>query len=275
MTHDAVRAPTDARPASGPWAALTYHELALDGRALAGEGTGYAIYCVGRDAFRDHLAALAGAGLRGTSIGEARARGASALALTFDDGCETDWLEAAPLLRERGFGATFFVVSGFLGQRGYLSRTQLRELAAAGFEIGSHSQTHGMLAHLSPAELEREVAGSRAALEDAAGVAVRHLSCPHGRWSPAVATCADRAGYETVSTSQPGLNGPGTPLGRLRRIVVQRGLDPAAVVRLARGEGLWRTIARTAALDAGKRVLGETGYAALRRTMMRLVGGSR
>lgn len=260
---------------SGRWAALMYHELEVPGRALAGEGPGYAVYCITRDAFRAQMDALVDAGLRGASLGETHARGdARTVAITFDDGCETDWIEAAPVLRDRGFGATFFVIAGFLGRRGYLAPAQLRELAAAGFEIGSHSLTHRMLTTLEPRELADELAGSRARLEDAAGARVTHFSCPHGRWSPAVAAAAGRAGYATVSTSEVGLNGPRTPGTRLRRIAVQRGAGAAEVARLACGHGLWRRIARAAALDAGRLLLGEGGYAALRERLMRLKRGS-
>lgn len=251
-----------------------YHELAVPGRALAVADPGYDLYCVARDAFCGHMDALAEAGLRGAALGEARARGdARTVAITFDDGCGSDWTEAAPILRERGFGATFFVIAGFLGRRGYMTPAQVRELAAAGFEVGSHSLTHRMLTELSPAEVEDELAGSRARLEELAGAPVVHLSCPHGRWSRAVVAAAQRAGYETVSTSQVGLNGPSTPATRLRRIAVLRGTGGGELPRLARGEGLWRRIARDAALDAGKRLLGEAGYAALRQRMLRLRGG--
>lgn len=270
-----LRAVVEARPAPGRWAALMYHELELPGRPLAEEGPGYAAYCIGRDAFCAQLDALAAAGLRGVALGTAHARPApGTVAITFDDGCETDWTEAAPALRERGFGATFFVIAGFVGRPGYLSRAQLRELAAAGFELGSHSATHRMLPALAPHELEAELAGSRATLEDASGAPVRHFSFPHGRWSPEAIAAALRAGYETISTSEAGLNGPRTSAARLRRIAVQRGTDAAAVVRLARGHGLWRRVARTAALDAGKRILGEGAYAAIRERLMRSRGGA-
>jgi peptidoglycan/xylan/chitin deacetylase (PgdA/CDA1 family) len=252
-----------------------YHELEVPGRALAEEGPGYAVYCLPRDAFRAQMGALVEAGLRGTSLGDAHARGdARAVAITFDDGCESDWLEAAPILRDRGFGATFYVIAGSLGRRGYLTPAQLRELAAAGFEIGSHSLTHRMLTEVEPGELDDELAGSRARLEDAAGARVTHFACPHGRWSPVVAAAARRAGYGTVSTSEAGLNGPRTPDMRLRRIAVRRGADAAEVALLARGHGLWRRIARDAALDAGKRILGEGSYVALRERLTRLKGGS-
>ena len=42
--------------------------------------------------------------------------------ITFDDGCETDLIAAAPVLRESGFSATFYLTAGFLGTPGYLDR---------------------------------------------------------------------------------------------------------------------------------------------------------
>ena len=38
------------------------------------------------------------------------------MTITFDDGCETDLLVAAPILRQAGFNATFFITWGRLGK---------------------------------------------------------------------------------------------------------------------------------------------------------------
>jgi peptidoglycan/xylan/chitin deacetylase (PgdA/CDA1 family) len=275
MIPDALRAMADARPAPDRWAALMYHELVLDGRPLVDDDPGYVTYCVPLESFRGQMDGLAAAGMRGVGLGAARAHGdARTVALTFDDGCETDWIAAAPILLERRFGATFFVIAGSVGRRGFLGASQLRELTKAGFEIGSHSLTHAMLTTLEPREVERELVESRARLEDATGAPVEHFSCPHGRWSPAIAAQALRAGYRTISTSQAGLNTPHTPPARLRRVAVQRGMDARTVATLARGQGLFRVVARNAALDAGKRILGEERYATVRRRALRLLKGS-
>ena len=74
-----------------------------------------------------------------------------AVVLTFDDGYKDFHEFAYPLLRQYGFGATVFVVTG---QVGGLSRwdagsetplmgwTELRDLAAHGIEIGSHTASN-------------------------------------------------------------------------------------------------------------------------------------
>src|SRR5262249_26074061 len=139
------------------------------------------------------LARLRAGGFRGLSVGEALAGGAGEgpeVVLTFDDGCETDLVTAAPLLEEAGFRATFYVVTGFVGRPGYLGAAQLCELAGRGFEVGCHSQTHAYLPDLDEAGLDEEVAGAKGRLEQLLGRRVEHFSCPGGRWSRRVAAAA-------------------------------------------------------------------------------------
>src|SRR5262249_32433547 len=133
-----------------------------------------------------------------------------AAAITFDDGSETDLLSAAPVLHELGFGATFFITSGFLGRPGYLSQGQLVELSDAGFEIGCHSRAHPYLDDLDEHELRGEIAGARDDLEQVIGRRVTHFACPGGRYGPVAAEVAREAGYASVSTSRVHANFPST-----------------------------------------------------------------
>ncbi len=119
---------------------LMYHELASPGRPTCRQDPGYLRYVVEEHDFRAQMAALHAAGFRGINAGQALqapANGEPAAVITFDDGSETDLLIAAPILREFGFGATFYAVAGFVGRPGYLSAEQLRDLLAAGFEVAA------------------------------------------------------------------------------------------------------------------------------------------
>jgi peptidoglycan/xylan/chitin deacetylase (PgdA/CDA1 family) len=245
-----------------PTVHLMYHELSRPGRALCQDDPGYARYVVGEADFRRHLAALKTEGLAGVSVGEALAGGGghSRVAVTFDDGCETDLLFAAPALREFNFGATFYVVAGFVGRRGYLAPGQVRELAGQGFEVGSHSMTHRLLTGLGGEEVRRELAESKDKLEQWAGRAVEHFSCPGGRWDARVAEAAREAGYRSVATSRVGANPPGADPFSLARVAVRRGANERSVVRAARAEGLLAQRARAAALDFAKGILGDAVY---------------
>ena len=71
---------------------------------------GYSRYCISLDAFASQLGWLQLHGYEGWSLSQALDQDPdtnAGVAITFDDGCETDALYAAPRLRELGFGATF------------------------------------------------------------------------------------------------------------------------------------------------------------------------
>lgn len=75
--------------------------------------------------------------------------------LTFDDSSVSHYSFVRPLLKDLGFGATFFVTEGFLtrsNQQHYMTWTQIREMHEAGFEIGNHTRDH---LGVSPATLGR------------------------------------------------------------------------------------------------------------------------
>src|SRR5262249_37544442 len=132
---------------------LMYHELERPGRALCQSEPGYVRYILSEADFREHVKSAARCGWKGGGVGQAlQGVPGAGVVITFDDGCETDLLMAAPLLREHAMNATFYVTTGFVGKAGYLSVQQLRELHGLGFEIGCHSKTHP---YLSDVDAER------------------------------------------------------------------------------------------------------------------------
>ncbi|MDQ3586320.1 MAG: polysaccharide deacetylase family protein [Pyrinomonadaceae bacterium] len=263
---------------------LMYHELEAPGRPTVQSAPGYVRYVLSAEDFRRHLAHLKASGQNGLSVGEALAamdevatNGASPMiavqprahiAITFDDGCETDLLLAAPLLKEVGFNATFYVVTGFTGQRGYMNEQQVRELSEMGFEIGSHSQTHSLLSDLDAASLRSEIVESKERLEQMTGRRIEHFSCPGGRWSKAVAAIAVEAGYASVVTSRPGKNSRAADRFRLARMTIMRETGVEEFERLCRAELLLRQRTQGAVLTAAKRLLGNSVYERLRSTVL-------
>src|ERR1700761_8778849 len=94
---------------------LMYHELERKGRKLCQSEPGYVRYILREEKFREQMAWIKKAGYRGLNVSEALHYPAgSSVCITFDDGCETDLIAAAPVLRECGFHATFYVTAGFL-----------------------------------------------------------------------------------------------------------------------------------------------------------------
>jgi len=138
--------------------------------------------------------------IRGTSLGEAitfRERMGvwpeRVVVLTFDDGFANFYESAMPVLARYGFTATVFTISGHMGGRNdwgprpkglgtlpILSWQQAAELARAGVEIGSHTQTHRDLRRCSAAQVEHEMTVSRAEIEDHLGLKPQSFAYPYG-----------------------------------------------------------------------------------------------
>ena len=129
------------------------------------------------------------------------------IVLTFDDGNLSDYTEVFPRLRDQGLSAVFFPIAGQVGTPGYVSWSQLKEMALAGMEIGSHSLTHADLARLDTETLDRELGVSRHMLEDGIGTGVESFSFPYGSFNKSCIEAAWRNGYAHCYTSRHGLGG--------------------------------------------------------------------
>jgi succinoglycan biosynthesis protein ExoA len=123
--------------------------------------------------------------------------------LTFDDGGASA-LAIADALERRGRRGQFFIVTGQLGTSRFLDADGVRELAARGHAVGSHSHTHpAYIERLAAAELEREWRTSRERLGDVLGQAPRIAAVPGGRLSVALIEEVAAAGYELLLSCEP------------------------------------------------------------------------
>jgi len=251
---------------------LMYHELERPGRDLCQTEAGYLRYVVRETDFRAHLAWLRAAGFHGTSVTEAWAEEdrRRRIAITIDDGCESDLLIAAPLLKAAEFNATFYVVAGFVGRRGYLSVSQLLELDRLGFEIGCHSMTHQYLTVLPTESLRVEIWDSKSCLEDLLGKRVDHFSCPGGRWDQRVALVAEDAGYCSVATSRSGVNSSGDQFS-LARVAILRNTPLAQFANICHAQALVPRRVRETILQLAKTVLSDARYDRWRSKALRRV----
>lgn len=249
---------------------LMYHELGLPGRAMCQSEPGYVRYVVPASDFRNQMERLASEGWRSLNVTQAiESTGDKSVCITFDDGCETDLISAAPVLKALGFGATSYITVKFLGKPGYMSHTQVRELHALGFEIGCHSLTHPYLTDVDDNRLHEETAGAKDMLEQIAGVRVDHFSCPGGRWDARVMRAVKQASFRTMATSHTGVNLSTTDPFALTRVTMLNGANTDDVLRYCQGKGLLRTQLKEKARDAAKSVLGNSIYDSLRGLIVR------
>ena len=134
--------------------------------------------------------------------------------ITFDDGYVSVLKHAMEPLRENGFHAIQFLVSGFLGKKSswdresepLMDKAQVRDWLQAGHTIGAHTVNHVHLTQVPEAVAREEIAASRKALEDEFGVAIKHFCYPYGDWNPKIADLVAETGYTTASTTESGIN---------------------------------------------------------------------
>jgi peptidoglycan/xylan/chitin deacetylase (PgdA/CDA1 family) len=153
--------------------------------------------------------------------------------ITFDDGGESYYTVAAERLEALGWRGHCFVSTNFIGQRGFLTPAQIRELDARGHLIGSHSASHpARFNSLTLAEMRAEWSDSRQKLEDLLGHAVTVGSVPGGYFSAGVAQTAADAGLQVLFTSEPTTKmAPAHDLLLIGRFTIRRGHPPYAAQR--------------------------------------------
>nr|WP_280703786.1 polysaccharide deacetylase family protein [Kitasatospora sp. GP82] len=156
-------------------------------------------------------------GRRGVSIREllrAQATGQAnrLVGLTFDDGYADFARHAVPILHAYGFTATAYVVPDLLGtvngwdtmgpRKQLLTADQVTELAAAGWEIGSHGLGHQALPGLPATVLAEQTRQSRHTLEDLVNGPVTGFCYPYGAVDPPAAQAVRDAGYDYACAIQ-------------------------------------------------------------------------
>jgi len=117
--------------------------------------------------------------------------------ITFDDGNLDVYANAFPIMQKYGFTGVVYIVANFLYADGYLGLDQIQALAAAGWEVGSHSMTHAHLPY-DHNRLNFEIAQSRIELQEALGVPVMSFAYPFGETDAVVSQQVQDYGYTSA-----------------------------------------------------------------------------
>ncbi len=122
--------------------------------------------------------------------------------LTFDDGHWDFATTVLPLLKKYNIKATAYIISNFIGNSDFMSKTQLQEVINSTLvDVGAHTMNHVSLRGLPMEDVEKEVLGSKTWLETAFKLKVTAFAYPNGAFDEQAAKVVERAGYTTgVST---------------------------------------------------------------------------
>ncbi len=153
--------------------------------------------------------------------------------VTFDDGYLSVYEHGFPLIKGAEANAVVYIVTSCIGginewdrkagdrEEQMMTVDQIRELADAGIEIGSHTLTHPHLTQVDDKQLNVEIADSKKRLEDIIGREVKSFSYPYGDYDNRVVDAVRKAGYSNAVTTKLGIISNDTDPMRIPRINIR------------------------------------------------------
>jgi peptidoglycan/xylan/chitin deacetylase (PgdA/CDA1 family) len=177
--------------------------------------------------FKEQMAYLANNGFTTLSVDEYYSimtlqtpAPAKPILLTFDDSTADFVTNVVPVLKQYGFKATQFAVSGWVNNPGYLTSAQLQTLAAEGYDIQNHTQTHADLSTLTYANAYAEVSGADSFITAATGKKPEFLAYPYGRTDATAQTALRDVGVKMAFTVSGGKTTPADNFLALNRNMI-------------------------------------------------------
>ena len=156
----------------------------------------------------------------------------NAVALTFDDGPGQDTWDVLALLRRYKMHATFFVIGQNIADNPGVIEAAVRD----GHVVGDHSMTHASLPSLDKAGLAREIDGTKALIQAAAGRAPTIMRPPFGDFTGKTNEYARSRGMLpvlwTIDTNDWDLRDPGAIAAN---VLGSPALKPGAIILLHDG----------------------------------------
>lgn len=106
-----------------------------------------------------------------------------AVMFTFDDGHETVYTQAKPMMDEHGLSGTAFVITDTIGNAGKMTLDNLKTLQALGWDISSHTVNHLYFNETPMDEIDYQLSQSkRWLIDNGFGSSAGHLATPGGQF---------------------------------------------------------------------------------------------
>jgi len=148
------------------------------------------------------------------------------IVITFDDGYESNYISAFPVLKQLGLHATIFIIPALVGREGYATWSQIVEMSESGFiTIGSHSMTHPWLPTQPVQKLDQEIRDSKIAIESRLKKEAAAFSYPLGGFNKDVREKVVQAGYKIAVATNPGKKYPKHDIFAMKRLRISSTSD--------------------------------------------------
>ena len=156
--------------------------------------------------------------------------------LTFDDGDISNYHFVLPILKEKGFTATFFVTINEIGKEGKMDWTMIYDLTRNSMDVGSHGLSHSFLTAHNNYTVLNELLMSKQILEKYTRKRIDFLSIPQGFYNKRVLAIAKDVGFKAACVSGIGFNDlQGEDLFLLKRFTIRRNYRIGAFISIVQG----------------------------------------
>lgn len=153
------------------------------------------------------------------------------IVMSFDNGYQSQYTNALPILRSVGWvGVENVQLTGLPPSQGGMSEGQVRGLVSAGWELDTQGFSHADLIALTPSELRYQVAVARREVQRRWHVIADWFCYPSGHYDAEVIAEVRAAGYVGSTTVVPGWATPSDDPYRLPRLRVLGGTSPEALL---------------------------------------------
>jgi peptidoglycan/xylan/chitin deacetylase (PgdA/CDA1 family) len=155
-----------------------------------------------------------------------------AVVITFDDGFKNNYDIVLPMIKEFGFTATLFLVTGYVSKciawektveipdQRLASWEEIHEMSDTAIEINAHSVTHPKLCRLTADQAKNEIQGSRVDIEARLGKQVNFFAYPYGEFNDHIKSIVKELGFQGAVTCISGVTKLGDDCYALKRMSV-------------------------------------------------------
>lgn len=105
------------------------------------------------------------------------------ITITFDDGWESIYNEALPILQKYGFHTSQYIITNTFDNRNYMSIDQIKSMQNAGHDIASHTVSHPDLMTISDSDIRKELSDSQNTLNREFGGPTIDFTSPYGSFN--------------------------------------------------------------------------------------------
>jgi peptidoglycan/xylan/chitin deacetylase (PgdA/CDA1 family) len=177
---------------------------------------------------------------------------AKPIIITSDDGYQSTYTYALPILKKYGYKMTVFLITSYMGNdentrrlnefdfdaegvphRPMLIWPEVRAMSKYGIEFQSHTWSHGIITNIPIEQAERELAQSKYDIEVNVGKPCFIVAWSHGIFNGEVLSLLSKTGYRGAAAYDGGINNiSNINLYEIKRLRIVAELSPLAYVQL-------------------------------------------